>query len=70
MPEPTKYGFGFIGWYNGEEKIENEGIWNIASDLTLVAKWNDGNTYTLTLNPDGGDLEQTEFQIKFNTSYT
>lgn len=70
MPEPAKYGFGFIGWYNGEEKIESEGIWNIASNVTLVAKWNDGNTYTLTLNTDGGDLEQTEYQIKFNTSYT
>lgn len=71
LPKPTKYGFGFIGWYNGEEeKIESEGIWNIASNVTLVAKWNDGNTYTLTLNTDGGDLEQTEYQIKFNTSYT
>ena len=29
----------FDGWYNGETKIANSGIWSISQDVTLTAKW-------------------------------
>lgn len=38
LPVPTKEFYQFIGWYHGEQKIEN-GKWSIASDVTLIAKW-------------------------------
>lgn len=49
--DPTKEGYTFIGWYNGEEK------WNfadaVATDLTLTAKWQ-VNQYTITFDTAGG----------------
>lgn len=49
--DPTKEGYTFIGWYNGEEK------WNfadaVATDLTLTAKWQ-VNQYTITFKPENG----------------
>ena len=49
--DPTKEGYTFICWYNGEEK------WNfadaVATDLTLTAKWQ-VNQYTITLKPENG----------------
>lgn len=49
--DPTKEGYTFIGWYNGEEK------WNFADAvteaLTLTAKWQ-VNQYTITLKPENG----------------
>jgi uncharacterized repeat protein (TIGR02543 family) len=35
MPVPTKAGFTFDGWYNGDTKVEK-----ITGDCELVAKWN------------------------------
>ena len=49
--DPTKEGYTFIGWYNGEEK------WNfadaVATDLPLTAKWQI-NRYTITFDTAGG----------------
>ena len=38
LPVPTKVSHQFLGWYHGEQKIEN-GKWSIASDVTLIARW-------------------------------
>ena len=49
--DPTKEGYTFIGWYNGESE------WNfetpMATDLTLTAKWQ-LNQYTITFDTAGG----------------
>ena len=49
--DPTKEGYTFIGWYNGESE------WNfetpVATDLTLTAKWQ-LNQYTITFDTAGG----------------
>ena len=49
--DPTKEGYTFIGWYNGESK------WNfetpVTADLTLTAKWQI-NRYTITFDTAGG----------------
>lgn len=49
--DPTKEGYTFIGWYNGESE------WNfadaVATDLTLTAKWQ-VNQYTITFKPKNG----------------
>lgn len=37
LPEVRKDGYGFLGWYDGEERITAEKIF--ATDKTLVAKW-------------------------------
>ncbi len=49
--DPTKEGYTFIGWYNGESE------WNfetpVTENLTLTAKWQ-VNQYTITFKPENG----------------
>ena len=58
LPAPTKLGYNFLGWYNGDV------AWDFANDtvtedVTLVAKWEQIEctvTY-VTINPDTEELE-------------
>ena len=52
LPVPTKEGYTFVGWYEGEVKVEV--IEN--RNYTLVAKW-EINKYTVSLDVQGGALE-------------
>lgn len=65
IPEPTRTGYTFTGW-----KKENGAPYNISApltqDLTLIAQWQI-NTYTLTLNRNGGELSQTTVSGEYNT---
>ncbi len=38
IPDPTKPGYTFAGWYNGEEKVENGT--KVTAPMTLKAHWN------------------------------
>ena len=49
--DPTKEGYTFIGWYNGESEWTFETP--VATDLTLTAKWQ-LNQYTITFDTAGG----------------
>lgn len=54
LPEPYRLGYGFLGWYNGAEKVESSGIWQIEGDTQLVAKWEFLEfTITCDVNGDG-----------------
>ena len=46
LPTPTKTGYEFVGWFNGETKVE-DGTWTGLTDLTLTAKWK-AKTYNIT----------------------
>ena len=48
LPTPIKAGYTFLGWYNGENKVET-----ISADATLTAKW-DVSKFNVTWNLDGG----------------
>ena len=49
LPTPVKSGYRFMGWYNGETKVE---ALTENADLTLKAAW--VKTYTITFDTDGG----------------
>lgn len=49
--DPTKEGYTFIGWYNGESEWDFETP--VTPDLTLTAKWQ-LNQYTITFDTAGG----------------
>ena len=49
--DPTKEGYTFIGWYNGESEWDFETP--VTADLTLTAKWQI-NQYTITFDTAGG----------------
>ncbi len=44
LTNPTRVGYTFVGWYNGET-LYSGGTWKTASDITLTAKWT-ANTNT------------------------
>ena len=53
---PTKSGYTFAGWYNGETLFDFNTA--ITANITLVAKWTEGteitNPVTITFDSDGG----------------
>lgn len=49
--DPTKEGYTFIGWYNGESEWDFETP--VTENLTLTAKWQI-NQYTITFKPENG----------------
>ena len=39
LPFPTKEGYQFKGWYDGDALFPSMGIWSLTSDLRLKAMW-------------------------------
>ena len=68
LPVPTRTGYTFGGWYNGSTKVEN-GTWNIASNVTLTAKWT-ANTYTVNFNANGGTVSPTSKTATYDSSFS
>ncbi|AMC93493.1 hypothetical protein AOC36_05715 [Erysipelothrix larvae] len=65
---PTRKGYTFLGWYNGEDRVVSipKGT---TGHLTLVAKW-EANPYTITYKLGGGTNHQdnpTSYTIESNT---
>lgn len=53
LPNATKSGCVFVGWYYGETRIV-DGAWEIDDNITLVAKWADAKEYVnVTFRQDG-----------------
>lgn len=50
---PTRVGYTFIGWFNGNTQITSDKKWNIPSDITLVAKW-EANKFIASFDSNGG----------------
>ena len=70
LDAPTKEGYNFLGWYNGETLVVKDGEikWNIDNDnLTLTAKW-EAKTYTVTLKSEGAVVQT--LKITYGESYT
>ena len=53
LPETTRTGYTFNGWYDGSTQVTADTDVKITADQTLTAKWT-ANTYTVTFNADGG----------------
>ena len=64
LPEPTRDGYWFIGWYdaaNGGNKIGDAGAtYNPAGEITLYAHWQEAIKYLVNYNANGGTCG-TEF---------
>ena len=68
LPVLTRTGYTFLGWYNGETKVES-GAWNIASDVTLVPRWEPA-TNTISLDANGGTVSDSEIGVTYSQPYT
>ena len=49
---PTRQGYTFAGWFNGENQLSAETVIN--ADVTYTAKW-EPITYTISFNRNGGE---------------
>ena len=68
---PTKVGYTFNGWYNGDSFVaKDEAIsWNYDNDsLTLTAKWT-AKTYTVTLKTTIGSVSTTTMVMTYGEAY-
>lgn len=65
IPTPTRTGYTFTGWQT-ESGEEYDVSLPFTQDLTLTAQWRI-NTYTLTLNGNGGELTQNIISGDYNT---
>ena len=52
LPKPTKEGYTFEGWFDGETQVMSGTAVTITEDQTLTARWGI-NTYTITYQVDG-----------------
>ncbi len=69
LPTPTKAGYTFDGWLNGEDSFATSGTWTITSAVSLTASWT-ANTYTVTLDADGDTLTSNEVSVTYGESYS
>ncbi len=53
LAEPTRDGYTFDGWYNGDERVTKIN-WGSTGDLTLTARWNTFESITITYLSGGG----------------
>ncbi len=70
---PTKTGYTFRGYYTGTNgsgtkyynaDMTSARVWDIAQDTTLYAYWQ-GNSYTVTLNKDGGNDGDSSITVQY-----
>ena len=57
LPEPSREGYTFIGWYNSKvdgDKVTTTTTVEKSENHTIYAHWQI-NSYTLTINPNGGE---------------
>lgn len=65
LPVATRKGFTFLGWFDLDgNEYTAETVYTLDTDLTLYAKWQ-ANTYTVTLDPNGGELEAEPITVTF-----
>ena len=64
-----KVSHSFIGWFNGNTQVAFSGVYNYTTNLTLLAKYEELSSYTITLNPNGGTCGTTSLQVEYNGEY-
>jgi uncharacterized repeat protein (TIGR02543 family) len=67
LPVPVRPGYTFAGWIDRMGNVyTNETLYQVADDLFLIAMWN-VNTYTITLDANGGELSILGVAVEFDT---
>ena len=69
LPTPTRGGYNFDGWYNGNTKRTENDTVKITENTELVAKWI-GATYTITFDAgEGATLDTQTKQVTNENAY-
>ena len=71
LPEPTREGYGFAGWYtekyNGN-RIDSSSILDTPEAKTLYAHW-DAKSYTVTFDGNNGTPSYTNKTVVYDAKY-
>lgn len=70
LAEPTKTGYTFGGWFDESGNQVTSIATGTTGSLTLTARWNGGNTYSITLNPNGGEVSETLIDVQYDHVYS
>lgn len=64
LPELTKKGYKFVGWFDSrtDEQFVQE-TYNLLEDVTLYPKWEGPIEYTISYNLNGGETAEQEPEI-------
>lgn len=65
---PTATGYTFGGWYTEAACNTEFTFGTLSADTTVYAKWT-ANTYTVTLNADGGTCDKETVQVTYDSTY-
>ena len=77
FPSTTKAGYDFVNWQvtradgnwtNGASFNANTTTTDKYGNVTLTAQW-DYHTYTVTLNPNGGEVSPTSIRVTYQSTY-
>lgn len=68
LPNPSRVGYTFAGWYNGNTKYTS-GKWNQDNDLKVTATWN-ANKYKVSLNANGGNVSSNNLSVTYDSQYS
>ena len=72
LPVPQRDNYVFDGWYNGQVKVNNNGVWRYETDVELVANWIPRQSQieyvtnvkvTENNNPNSYDVEDGEVEL-------
>ena len=73
LPTPTRTGYTFKGWWTtketGGKQVTASTVCYASGNYTLYARWTEGASYTVTLNPNGGTCSKTSITVTYGQAY-
>ncbi len=70
LSAPTKTGYTFLGWFDESGKQITSINAGTIGELRLGARWNEGNKYSITLDPNGGTSDETLINVQYDQEYS
>ena len=66
----TKPGYTFLGWFDeqGNEVVSIEP--GTIGEINLIARWNEGNIYVVSFDPNGGEVSVASMDVQYDREYT
>lgn len=68
LPTPTRTGYTFKGWFDGDTEIKANTKVTEAENHELKANW-EINKYTVTFNANGGNCSEPSRTVNYNDAY-
>lgn len=67
---PERTGYTFIGWFDEQGNEITEIAPGTKGPITVIAKWNDGNTYLVNLDSGCSDVADDTIELQYDHTYS